>query len=232
MSTYADLIERVATTFDANRNRSLAVPMRAYMRSQFEFFGIAAPDQRRLARSVLADVPPPRDQDELAEVARALWTRPERELQYLACDEVVRHIGLCSLRFCAVLEELITTKSWWDTVDILCRHGAGVLVRRHPTGRINMDRWLASENLWLIRSSILHMERWGADTDEHWLFAACLARADHTDFFVRKAIGWALRSYAHVSPIHARTVKTFVEAHENELSPLSRREALNRVKLS
>jgi 3-methyladenine DNA glycosylase AlkD len=86
-----------------------------------------------------------------------------------------------------------------------------------------MDSWLASGDVWLARSALLHMNRWKADTDAEWLFAACLARAGDRDFFTRKAIGWALREY---SKVDERAVVAFVDDHAAELSGLSRREAL------
>lgn len=86
-----------------------------------------------------------------------------------------------------------------------------------------MDAWLVGDDMWLCRSALLHMNRWGATTDAGWLFDACLARADHRDFLVRKAIGWALRQHTRVD---APAVVAFVTAHERELSGLSRREAL------
>jgi 3-methyladenine DNA glycosylase AlkD len=89
-----------------------------------------------------------------------------------------------------------------------------------------MDRWLDSESLWLVRSAILHQERWRERTDPDWLFAACARHAEARDVFVRKAIGWALRSYARIDPV---AVRDFVEKQSERLSGLSRREALRGV---
>jgi 3-methyladenine DNA glycosylase AlkD len=89
-----------------------------------------------------------------------------------------------------------------------------------------MDRWVESDNVWLARSAILHQERWKAETDAEILLDYCLRRAKDTDFFIRKAIGWALRSYAHVD---TASVLDFLDEHGDELAPLSRREALKRV---
>ena len=89
-----------------------------------------------------------------------------------------------------------------------------------------MDRWLRSDNVWLIRSAILHQNCWKADTDQTWLFGACRLSCAHNDFFVRKAIGWALRSYAFVEP---DAVRAFVSECGDSLSGLSRREALKHL---
>ena len=89
-----------------------------------------------------------------------------------------------------------------------------------------MAAWLVDDNVWLARTAILHQERWGAATEPDWLFPACLTRADDTEFFVRKAIGWALRSYSYVDPA---AVERFVHDHDAELSGLSKREALKAI---
>jgi 3-methyladenine DNA glycosylase AlkD len=93
-----------------------------------------------------------------------------------------------------------------------------------------MDRWLASDDIWLARSAILHQERWGADIDVDWVFAACLQRGGDSEFFIRKAIGWALRTIARRGPDDAGAVRAYLAAHDGELSALSKREALVRVK--
>ena len=106
-----------------------------------------------------------------------------------------------------MVEALLTDKPWWDTVDSLASHAVGALVARHRELRPRMDAWLAGDDLWLVRSALLHMLGWKAATDAGWLFAACLARADHPDFFVRKAIGWALREYSKVDEARGRRLR-------------------------
>jgi 3-methyladenine DNA glycosylase AlkD len=188
-----------------------------------------APAQRDAWREVAADLPRPLPEPLVVEAAQALWGRPEREHQYLACTLVNRHTTVparapgATPAMLDTVEGLLTTKPWWDTVDSLATHAVGALVARHRELRPRMDAWLAGGDRWLVRSALLHMNGWKAATDADWLFAACLARADHPDFFVRKAIGWALREH---SKVDERAVVAFVAAHEGELSPLSRREAL------
>ena len=160
----------------------------------------------------------------MATAAVDLWAFPEREYQYVGCRIVNRHTasGGTSAGFLATVQRLLTTKPWWDTVDTLATRSVGDLVRQHPSLRTTMDEWLVGDDMWLTRSALLHMNRWKATTDQAWLFAACLRRSADTDFFVRKAIGWALREH---SKVDQAAVVTFVEQHD-ELSGLSRREAL------
>jgi 3-methyladenine DNA glycosylase AlkD len=114
-------------------------------------------------------------------------------------------------------------------VDELATNVVGPLVSRHPTLRSTMGAWIGSDNLWLARAAILHQERYKERTDPDLLFAYCLRRAGDREFFIRKAVGWALRSYAKTNPL---AVKAFLESHANALSGLSRREALKGIALA
>jgi 3-methyladenine DNA glycosylase AlkD len=224
-----ELADRIAAELAARADPARAAPMARYMRDQFPFLGVMAPAQQDAWRAATAGLPARLPGPVVVEAALALWVRPQREHQYLACRLVNRHARTparapdASVGFLDTVEVLLTTRPWWDTVDALATHAAGDLVRHHPELRQRMDAWLAGDDLWLTRSALLHMNGWKAATDVDWLFAACLARADHTDFFIRKAIGWALREY---SKVDEAAVVAFVAAHERELSGLSRREAL------
>jgi 3-methyladenine DNA glycosylase AlkD len=193
----------------------------AYLRHQFPFLGITLPRLRALLR----DVPMPPAEEAVA-WAQACWALPEREYQYAglaALRRVARHLPAASL---PDLRGLITTKSWWDTVDALATHVVGTLVREHTSLAVEMDRWVEDEDIWVVRTAILHQERWKAGTDAGRLFAYCERRAADREFFIRKAIGWALRSYAATDPL---AVQRFVLNHEAVLSGLSRREAMRGV---
>jgi len=194
------------------------------MRHQFSFLGIGTPERRTLTRQALVSLPRPTE-DELAEVARALWAQPEREFQYAGSDYLRAHVGVAGAGFLDVVRELVTTKAWWDTVDALAAHVAGPLVRHHPVLRSAMDRWVTDSNIWVARTALLHQLTFKRATDEERLFGYCRLRAGDRDFFIRKAIGWALRQYAATEP---DAVRTFVEQTPG-LSPLSVREALRGV---
>ena len=133
---------------------------------------------------------------------------------------------MCEAGFLDVVRPLITAKPWWDTVDELAAHVIGPLVATYHGLIATMDDWSGDENMWLVRTAILHQVRYRETTDSERLFRYCAAQAGHRDFFVRKAIGWALREYAKVAP---ETVRAFVAEHSTELSGLSRREALKNV---
>jgi 3-methyladenine DNA glycosylase AlkD len=213
------LLARLDAGFSTTRDPVRAEGMAAYMRSQFPYFGVPAPALRSLERTAMAGLPAPTE-SELRRVAEACWARPEREFQYVACDYLRKHSAAASAGTLPFLATLITTKSWWDTVDPLATRVVGDLVRRHPDLRAEMDVWSAADNMWLVRTAILHQLHYGAETDTGRLFGYCSRHAGHEDFFVRKAIGWALRQYARTDPA---AVRAFVAT--TALSALSVREA-------
>jgi 3-methyladenine DNA glycosylase AlkD len=215
------LLPRLTATYRAAADPERAAGMGAYMRNQFEFLGLATPARRALSREVLAGTAAP-DQDELGAVVLACWELPEREYQYFACDLLAAHARTLSPQFLPTVRHLVTTKSWWDTVDALAAAVVGRIVAGYPAAVATMDQWLVDPNLWLNRTAILHQLTGKQDTDTERLFRYCLAQAGHRDFFIRKAIGWALRQYAWTDPA---AVHRFVTAHAAELSPLSIREA-------
>jgi 3-methyladenine DNA glycosylase AlkD len=215
------VLERLVRTYDAARDPERAAQMAAYLRDQFRFLGLAAPAQRALGRDVVAGLPAPGEHD-LREVALACWDLPEREYQYFACDLLRRHAAVPGPDFIATARTLITTKSWWDTIDALATRFVGPLVQRHPLLTATMDAWSGDDNRWLVRTAILHQLHYGTATDTDRLFGYCTRQAGHPDFFVRKAIGWALRHYARTDP---DAVRAYVSEHRNRLSPLSVREA-------
>jgi 3-methyladenine DNA glycosylase AlkD len=216
------LVERFQWAVEAGRDPVRAAGMATYLRDQFPCAGITLPRLTAIYRDAAAGLPPPAGQAEVTAVTLACWELPEREYQYLGCTHLRRHAGLLDAASMPVLERLVTTKSWWDTVDELTTHVVGPLVAAHPELRSVMDRWVEADDFWLARAAILHQERWKRRTDATVLFAYCLRSAGDREFFVRKAIGWALRSYAKVEP---DAVAAFLADHGARLSGLSRREA-------
>ncbi|GAA1858442.1 DNA alkylation repair protein [Asanoa iriomotensis] len=217
------VLDRLTALFEADRDPERAVAMRAYMRDQFDFLGIMSPRQRALARQAVAGAPRPTERD-LLDLADACWARPEREYQYFACDYLRRHAGALSPDALPAVRRLITTKPWWDTVDVLAARVVGPMVTRDRALVAAMDDWSSDSDLWVIRTALLHQLFYKKDTDADRLFGYCRRQAGHTDFFIRKAIGWALREYAKTDPA---AVRAFVE--NTVLSGLSRREALKNL---
>lgn len=198
--------------------------MAAYMKHVAPFFGIKAPLRRALVKEHKHLYGPP-PLDELPAIVRSAFACPEREMHHTAVDLLVAHARRLGPEHLPFLEELITTKSWWDTVDALAVNGVGVVLRRHPREIARWNkRWIRSADKWLVRTAILFQNRWKDDTDRALLFANIERQAGHPDFFVRKAIGWALRQLAFTDP---EAVRTFVRTHA--LAPLSVHEAMKHL---
>ena len=223
MTEYSDeAIRRLSEAFEAARDPASGAAMSAYMRNLFPFFGIKGPVRDTLQREALAGMPGP-SQGDLEDVARGLWRFPEREYQYSACDLLRRYAKTVDAGFLAVARGLVQSKAWWDTVDTLASNVVGPIVQRHPGPREEIDRWARDDDFWVARAAILHQLKYRGATDAPRLFGYCELRAADTEFFIRKAIGWALREY---SKTDAAAVRAFVAGHEAELSGLSKREAL------
>lgn len=216
-----DYISGLDHVFSEHADAERAVKMSAYMKDRFEFFGIAAQPRRELGRDARHGLTRPGSADVLR-FAELAWRRPERELQYMAVDELSRIVRKLDASSLGAVRTLIATKSWWDTVDALASHVVGGLVRSNGELVAEMDQWISDGNIWIARSALLHQLRYRGSTDEDRLFGYCELQASHPDFFIRKAIGWALRQYAREEP---DSVRQFLARNRTQLSPLSIREA-------
>ncbi|MEW1687082.1 DNA alkylation repair protein [Streptomyces sp. NPDC091265] len=221
-SALADtVLERLTVLYPAAADPGRARSSAAYMKHVAPFLGIPTPGRRALSRTVLEGTARPEEAD-CAAIALRCWELPEREYQYFAADYLRRHVARCSPGFVPVLRHLVSTVPWWDTVDVLAAHVAGPLVAADGALRQEMDAWIEDDDLWIVRTALLHQLRFKQDTDTGRLFGYCLRQAGHPDFFIRKAIGWCLREYAKTDP---QAVRDFVDGASGRLSPLSVREA-------
>ncbi|MEU2157054.1 DNA alkylation repair protein [Streptomyces sp. NPDC019396] len=226
-SALADtVLDRLTTVYAAAADPARAVEAAAYMKHVAPFLGLRTPDRRALSRTVLRGTPRP-DETDCTAIALRCWDLPEREYHYFAADYLRRWVGHCSPGFLPVVRHLLVTVSWWDTVDTLAAHVVGPLVAADPALVSVMDEWIEDDNLWIARTALLHQLRYKADTDAGRLFRYCLRQSDHTDFFIRKAIGWSLREYAKTDP---DAVRAFVDEAHDRLAPLSVREALKNIR--
>ena len=214
----------LGAAFHRHAHAGNAVAMQAYMKGRFPFFGIKAPERRAIQKEHLALHGMP-GLNEMPAIARSAFAQPEREMHQAAVDLLVRQAKWLGPEHLLLLEELITTSSWWDSVDTLAVHVVGTVLKNHPAEIEEWNaRWVESGDLWLNRTAILFQNRWKEGTDQAMLFANIDRHAAHKDFFIRKAIGWALREYGKTDP---GAVLDFVRSRK--LSPLSEREALRNL---
>ena len=209
------------TLFHSHADTNLAEGMSRYMKYHFPYLGIQKPLRSKLekdfvqANKILKF-------DTLKAVIKALWEQPERELQYTAMELMLKSKIWKHRQALDLLQYCLTHKSWWDTVDLLSSRMVGPYFQVFPAKRDeNIEQWLYCDNLWLNRTTLIFQLNYKSHTDEDLLFACMEKLMESKEFFIRKAIGWALRQYAKTN---SETVFHFVDSHN--LSPLSRREAL------
>jgi 3-methyladenine DNA glycosylase AlkD len=203
--------------------------MQAYMKSAMPYLGVPMPMLRRICRRVF-DGRPLASFEAWRDTALRLWRSAAfREERYAAIELTGRrcYAPYQTVAALPMYEEMIVTGAWWDYVDAVAIHRIGPLLRREPAAiRPLMLEWSRAPDLWKRRSAILCQVGFKRDTDLNLLYACIAPNLDDREFFIRKAIGWALRSYAWIDPDE---VVRYVREHEQHLSPLSRREALKNI---
>lgn len=219
-------VERLTAMLEQHRNEERALPMRKYMKDHFPFLGIPTPERRQIVTAFFGESGMLVHSFQ-PDFVWACWEKEEREYQYAALDYIGKMKKKLAKRDLPFLETLIVTKSWWDTVDALAPHPVGWIARQYPeVVHETIDGWAESDQLWLRRSAILFQLAFKERTDEALLYRYIRQNADSKQFFIRKAMGWALREYAKTNP---ESVKRFVQAHEHELPTLTVREAIRRL---
>jgi len=213
--------EPLIRKFEAHRDPEYAVNMKKYMKDQFNYFGIRTPQRRDITRGFVKEYGLP-GMENLEGVCRSLWLEEMRECQYTAVYLLNRMKNKLTPELFTLIEYMITHKSWWDTVDGLASWLVGAIMKNHPSSIIpKTSEWMSSENIWLQRTCLIYQLGYKKDTDTKLLFGFIEQLADHKTFWIRKAIGWALREYSKTDP---QAIQDFVNSHQ--LAPLSRREAL------
>jgi 3-methyladenine DNA glycosylase AlkD len=206
-----------------------AAPMQAYMKSVMPYYGVSSVPLRAICRDVLPRFVL-RDEAAWLDTCRAIWDDARcREERYVA----VELTGLRAYRAyqtpaaMALYEHFIVDGAWWDHVDAVAIHRVGPLLREFPDEiEPIMRAWSTDQNMWRRRTSIICQVGSKADTDLGLLYDCIEPNMADTEFFIRKAIGWALRQYAWLNPME---VERYVRAHEDRLSGLSKREALKNI---
>jgi 3-methyladenine DNA glycosylase AlkD len=212
-------IEKVTNLFEAYRNEREAGPMTKYMKNHFPFLGIKSPIRKELEKVFFKEtgiLKEPFDQEFILE----LWEKDEREYQYMALTYIEKSLKKLQKGDLALMERLVLEKSWWDTVDAIAAKAVGKIAEKFPEIiEETIDDWAEHDNLWLRRTAILFQLKYKEITDEERLYRYISSNSDSKEFFIQKAIGWALREYSKTNP---SSVKQFI--NENSLAPLSVRE--------
>jgi 3-methyladenine DNA glycosylase AlkD len=190
-------------------DRKRAIGAQAYMKNIAPFIGVATPERRNLVKMIAKTLPAPTS-EELGMTARKLWKLDEREFQYAANDLIGIHWKIADKKFLADhVEHLIISKSWWDTVDGLGSVAVSPLTDKYGCEAL-INKWNQSPNMWLNRAAIQHQRGRRFETDINLVLQYCDDHSDSKEFFIVKAIGWALRDLAPISP---SAVRGFLKDH-------------------
>ena len=194
-----------------------AVAMKAYMKNKFEFLGVKTPARRKLAKTFFKQ-----HTDSVIDwnFINEAWKNPYRELQYTALDYLEIRKKLLTPSDLPRLKKQAQTKSWWDTIDFLDRL-VGSIIARFPETKEIIVAWSCDEDIWLRRLAIDHQLLRKEKTDTKLLEKILVNNLGRTEFFINKAIGWALRDYSKTNP---DWVKDFIERYRVEMAALSIRE--------
>lgn len=214
-------IKSLEDLFSQSANPDNAFYMKKYMKDKFKYFGIQSKTRHEITKPFLKKDTLPTIEN-LDVLIRELWAKPQREFQYFGIELVEKYSKQLNKNNLPLIEFMVTNKSWWDTVDSIATRVAGDLFRNYPELIIPVTKkWMASDNLWLQRTSILFQLKYKSLTDIDLLFKFIKTLEGSKEFFINKAIGWALREYSKTDP---QIVIKFVNSHN--LAPLSKREAV------
>lgn len=198
--------------------------MKNYMRNKFEFLGINSARRKEICKYIFENLKNSKEIDRNFVVK--FFNEDYREFQYIAIDYLIKMKKYFDIDDIFFLKQLITHKSWWDTVDILASNLVGEICRNYPS--LIYDEivlWINHENMWLRRSSIIFQLRYKMNTNLEILEKAIKSNIDDDDFFIKKSIGWSLREY---SKFNSDWVVNFI--NNNQLSKLSKRESEKYIK--
>lgn len=207
---------RVLFTEQADPDRS--VSMKAYIKGKFDYFGISSPERKTIQREWFKTI----KGLDIWDVVYMLWEQAEREFQYVAAD-LLKKLPLKAYDAddYRKLEELITTKSWWDTVDGIASNNVGRYFQSHPDMIEKViKRWRQSDDMWLNRTTLIFQLKYKEETDFELTKDLIIQFLPVKEFFIQKAIGWALRQYSKSNP---DVVRAFIEPLK--LSTVAKREA-------
>jgi len=223
------LLERVQRELRRVGDPRKAPIMQAYMKSTMPYHGIQSTLLKQTCRALFADIELPTRQV-WREMVLELWRGAEHREERYAAIALTGHKRAAAFQVPAEMplyEEMIVSGAWWDYVDDVASHRVGPILRNHPAPmRKKMLQWSRSANMWKRRTSIICQLGFKQNTDLDLLYACIEPSIESKEFFLRKAIGWALRQYAWTDPNEA---KRYVRRNKDRLSGLSQREALKNV---
>lgn len=220
-----DFISQLEAAFNQNKNEDNAFQMKKYMKDLFSFYGIKTTERRAIFHELLKSNKQEISED-YREIALTLIKKEYRELHYCGIEILIKNLKKNYRKDdIKLVETFLITNSWWDSVDTISKYLLGQYLIEFPneTEKV-IERFSNSENKWLNRSAIIFQLGYKKNTNYELLFSECVKHSQSKEFFIQKAIGWALREYGSVNP---GLVINFV--NNTDLKPLSRKEAIRKL---
>jgi len=228
METAADqeLVHAIRRVLRERADPERAAGAQAYMKSPLPSLGVRVPTVRQAVARAAREFPPA-SAEQLRATVLELWRSSTfREERYAAIDLTAHRLVAQDLDMLPVYEEIIRTGAWWDFADGVSGRICNLLLAHPAEMTTVLRRWSRDPDVWVRRAAITSQLRAGKATDRRLLAAVIEPNLADREFFIRKAIGWALRQYARTAP---EWVAAFVAGHRDAMSPLSRKEALRRL---
>lgn len=225
---HSELITAIRGTLAAHADPERASGQQAYMKRALPFLGVRVPAVRALTHAACRQTPCTSQAQFRTTVVRLFATAEYQEHRYAAVS-ICTFKGHRAYQTPAVFptyKRLIVEASWWDITDELSHLFGAVLITHPEATRSLLRRWSTSDNIWLRRTAIISQLGLKEHVDQRFLFDCIAPSLGRPEFFLRKAIGWALRDLAKTAP---QATRSYVESHESVLSPLSKREALKNL---
>lgn len=209
----------VLNNFTRLENIKNAVMMAAYMRNQFEFFGIQAVQRKAAYKTVISEAKKLKTVD--WELLDNCWDDEHREFQYFVVDYLAAMQPILTYEDVAKIEKYVRSKQWWDTIDGLDRIVGNIAFRDKRINNLMLE-WSTDSNFWVRRVAIDHQLLRKDKTDTELLEKIIVNNFGNSEFFINKAIGWSLRDYSKTNP---EWVRNFIDRYRDRMNPLSIREA-------
>ena len=207
------------TDFEENRNELLAESMSKYMQDKFRFLGVRGATRTEIYKKYFPDARKTKTID--WDFVENCWNKEEREFQYVvvyylkAMQKFLKREDILRLKY------LIVTKSWWDTIDLLAKVVGSLIIRIEGYDQIMLE-WSKDSNIWLRRVAILYQLSLKDKVDKQVLDKILVNNLGDSEFFINKAVGWALRDYSKYNP---EWVREFIKKNKENMANLSIREA-------
>ena len=202
-----------------HKNEEQARQMSKYMLNKFEYIGIKTPERRKIFKNFFKEY---KNEEKIDwEFVNKCWENEYREFQYVAADYLKNMKDKLTIDDIPKFKQLILEKSWWDTIDNLDMTIGALALKDSNVNKILLE-WSLDENIWLRRIAIDHQLLRKEKTNTELLEKILKNNLGQAEFFINKAIGWALRDYSKTNP---EWVKNFIEKNKEKMAKLSIREA-------